>query len=407
MNTEKSSAVLTPRFCEWAAKHGTPIEVIFPKRGGVVRKRRFFVSEEAANTAISEWKHGTVSVGLGKRKVDEMLYCESMLPPGVGLRDCVHFYLEHHSGSNTTTILDVAKLYLTDLKRQQKAEDYQDEMKRTVESAVVALEGATIDDEKLKDTGKLFSTLNRAMLLRFIKSGETYWVRYARKRAVSVLISKAREMEAIKFNPLDGWVFEDAPKKTPHFLKNWEADAILNYANRHKPELVTPFALQLFAGIRTEELCRNVTDTKRPLWWSDLKFGQSITIPVEVSKTNDRRVIDYWPEALSNWIVNPGEGAVPVCSYAELDDAKSKLIKALNKERKRLELPKVDFKQNDFRRTYATNSVAVFGGEKTKDRLGHQEPSKVLKKHYDGLTEKAIAEAYYQSKPEPLIAKAA
>lgn len=384
MITQNTPEKLEPKHRPWAEIHGTPWEVTFPKNGAVPRKRTFYPTKDAALAAIADWEKGRTHLSLGKRKVDELLYCEAILPAGVSITDACRFYIEHNSGQNNVTIGDVASLYLVDLKRAKKAEDYQAEMKRTVESAV-------------EHFGKsmLFSALTKAKLLTYIKGGETYWVRYARKRAVSVLISKARDLEAIRLNPLDGYTFEDAPKSTPHFLKLEDTQAILDYTAQHKPELVTPFALQLFAGIRTEELSRNEVNGKRPLRWSDIKFGESITVPVEVSKTGDRRVVDYWPAALTNWLDKPAKADSQVCTVSELDDAKSKLIKALNKERVAQSLPEVDFRQNDFRRTYATHSVQLFGGEKTKDRLGHQESSKVLKKHYDGLSTKHQAEAHF------------
>jgi hypothetical protein len=379
-----------PEYKEWAAKSGTPYQVTFPKRGATPTKRRFFKTAEEAEAEIEKWmKDRKPEASLGKRVVDEVVYWRSILPAGVTIGDCCRFYLAHHSGASVT-VKETAELYLADLKAQKKAEKYREEQERMAGIVVAEL------------------GVGKPRLLKFIKADtDSYWNRYARKRIISCLISKARELGGLPGNPLDGWRFEDAPKGTPHFLQLWEVEAILNYTLRHKPDLVTSFALQFFAGIRTEELCRSEVNGKRPLRWSDITFGESINIPVEVSKTNDRRVIDYWPPALSNWITKPGEGEDRVCSYEGLDDAKSKLIKALNKERSEKELPLVDFRQNDFRRTYATNSVQMFGGEKTKERMGHEEDSKVLKKNYDGLTTKPKATAYYQSRPEPLISTAA
>lgn len=405
-----------PSYKEWAAKHGTPWVVQFPKKGATPAKRRFFPSaEDAVNEVVAWSKDRKPEAGLGKRIVEEVAYCLSILPPGVSLTDACRFYNANHSGSKVT-VCEVATTYLKHLKGSA---DYRAEMKRTVEHFALYFgseyfpqtkEQAAKKEPKVlnPETGMRFADLTKGRFIAYIKEPDSYWLRYGRKRAVSVLITQARDLEVVRMNPLDGWKFEDAPKSTPHFLRLWEVEAILNHALRHRPELVAPFALQFFAGIRTEELGRaeeraGKKIVKRPLWWSDLKIGESITIPVEVSKTNDRRVIDYWPPALTHWMKKAGEGDTPIATYAELDDAKSTLIRKMNEDREARGLPIVDFRQNDFRRTYATHSVPVFGGEKTKERMGHQEHSKVLKKNYDGLTDLPAGTAYFESKPEPLI----
>lgn len=378
MNALDRSKTPTPKFRAWAAKSGTPWEAVFPRRGPTKAKRRFFATQEEAQKEITAWLKGGTAQSLSKKLVDEVHYLKGILPPGTTLTDTVRFFLAHNSGLTATTVKAVADAYKLDLKRSASAK-YAEEQERMIDHTVAGLGPETI-----------FSSLSRAKLIAFIKEPDSYWNRYGRKRAVSCLISKARELEAIRLNPLEGWKFEDAPKATPHILTIEATQRILEHTLAGRPELVASFALQLFAGVRTEELCREEKDGRRPLKWEDVTFGSKIEVPVEVSKTEDRRVITFWPEALTHWLnaVQCDRKGV-ICPVAELDDAKSKLLDGL---------AGVDFKQNDFRRTYASNAYALHG-ILVQDWMGHTD-GRMLKKHYRDFVEKENAQKYFASKPQ-------
>src|SRR5688572_28831521 len=97
-----ATKTIEPKFRQWQQdnKSGTPWEVVFPRRAGLPPKRRFFPTKEAGLAEIAIWNRGSDYVALGKRKIDEVQFCESILPEGVSLRDCVRHYLEHHSGTS-------------------------------------------------------------------------------------------------------------------------------------------------------------------------------------------------------------------------------------------------------------------------------------------------------------------
>lgn len=309
--------------------------------------------------------------------IAEALYCESLLPKGVTLLDAAKFFVEQRGNALLSTVKDVAESY-RDTALKGASAKYREEQWRFVGDAVSHFGART-----------LFKALTKPQVIGYIRSGSTYWVRYSRKRAVSVLVTEALLLDVIEKNPLLGFRLEDAPKRTPHYLKHWEVDAILEFTAREAPRFLNAFALQLLMGIRTEELCRPVEIEngrlmKRPLWWSDISFGLSINMPAEVTKTGYRRTLDYWPPALTRWMRRPKRGDTPLCPVLGLEDAKTKLLRNLRRERKAAKLPPVDFRQNDFRRTYATFSIAAFGVEKTKARMGHEDSSKMLRRHYDG-----------------------
>lgn len=367
----------TPKFRQWASAHGTPWEVSFPRRGPLAAKRRFFPTEEEAHKAVAEWLRGSASVNLGKRVVDEVAYVRGLLPEGVTLTEAVRFFLQHHRTVAPATLRQIADAYLLDVSRSASPK-----YRETIGYAVAEFLSAFGEETPV-------SALTKAALIGYIKAPDSYWRRYDRKRCVSCLVSKARELDALVANPLDGWKFEDAPKATPHVLTNEAAQRILEHTLAERPELVPAFALQLFAGIRTEELSRPEGEGKRPLRWDDVVMGQRINVPVEVSKTDDRRVVAFWPAALTHWlnaVQHPTTG--PICPVDALEDAKSRLLSTLDG---------VDFRQNDFRRTYASNAYALHGAA-VQDWMGHTD-GRMLKRHYRDFVEPEKASAYFASKP--------
>lgn len=365
---------LVPKFRSWSGSW----EVYFPKRGSVPAQRRFYPSEESARSAIAEWRRGDTGTSLSKRQVDEVLYVTGLLPSGVTLTDAVRFFIEHNAGLARVTVGQCAEAYRLLLKRQA-SDKYAEEQGRVITEV-----------EKLLGAETVFSTIPKATLIETINAPETYWTRYGRKRAVSCLISKALELGGLKDNPLANWRFEKAPKKTPHVLSNEAVQSIMERVLAERPELVPCFALQLFAGIRTDELCRKDKKGKRALRWEDIDIGTRITVPIEVSKTGDKRVIDFWPAALTNWLnAVGGSRKGRICPVEKLDDAKSKLLS---------DMP--EFQQNDFRRTFASNAYALHGA-KTQDWMGHTD-GRMLKKHYRDFRTPEQAEAFFASKPATL-----
>jgi integrase len=341
-----------PKYREWAAGHGTPWEVAFPKTVSTPYQRKFYQTEELAKKAIQDWSNGRdPSASVGKRKLDALLTAEQLLPPGVTILDAVRFYLSRHGNLSTVTVADLGGAYLAKLAMDKAAAKYVEEQTRMVKVAE-----REFGPETLAATA-----LTKAKLVAFINADRnSYWNRYARRRIASVLISQAREQEVLKENPLEGWELKKPAGKRPAYLEVWEVKAIMDYVWQHRPDLVASFALQLWSGIRTEELCRVVTAEKRPLAWSDIDFGRKICVEAEVSKMSTRAVIDFWPHALTHWLAPVRKSQGPVCPVLEFDDVKSKLIKAMNRERKELNQPKVNFRQNCFRHSFASYTCAFW-----------------------------------------------
>lgn len=353
MSASKTDTGLpVPKRREWAAKHGTPWEVAFPKTATSDYQRKFYATEEEAKKAISDWSSGRdPSEAVGKRRLDSLLSAERLLPAGVTILDAVRFYLSKNGNQSTVTIATLCDSYLSKIELEKAADKYVEEQKRMV----------AIAKKELGEKSLAVSTLTKARLVSFIMSDKaSYWNRYARRRIASVLVSQAREMEVFKENPLEGWELKKPKSKRPSYLQVWEVKAIMDFVWENRRDLVPAFALQLWAGIRTEELCRVVTDDKRPLDWADLDFGRKIKVEAEVSKMGTRGVIDFWPEALTHWLAPFKKPKGVICPVLEFDDVKSKLMKALNKRRKDLNQPAVKFRQNCFRHSYASYTCSFW-----------------------------------------------
>lgn len=207
-----------PVFKEWAEKHGTPWLVSFPKTGTAPAKRRFFRDAETATEEVVKWSKGRKPEAvLGKRVVDEVNYARELLPPGVSLIECVRFYLAHNPTNSKVSLKTVVDALRLDLKRKSKS--------------YCASVGYTLDHiEKGLGTDTLMVHLTKGTLLKFIREPEGYWDRFNRKRAVSLLMTKAVEMEAIPNNPLQGVkrIIEKEPKKEVHALSVRDAQIILD-----------------------------------------------------------------------------------------------------------------------------------------------------------------------------------
>lgn len=380
--------------------------VYFPQRGMLQAKRRYFATPEAATDEVLKWsKDRKPDAVLGKRAVDDVLWAQSLLPPGITIRDAIRFYVEHHSAATSAsklTLKEVTDIIEADLLRMKKSKSYR---------ANINGSAARINKALGKDTQ--VSMLTKATLIRFIRDGAEYWDRFGRKRIASLVCSKAVELEIFKHSPLLGWKFETQPKKSVHFLSNEDAQVILDYFFDSYPDYLPAVALQLFAGIRTEELAREDEggrNGKRALRWEDLVWGTRISIANEVSKTGEGRIIEFWPEALTNFLTPFRKTTGRILAMPKSVEAakfnfgsdKSHILEDLNSARVKEGLAPVDFRQNDFRHTFATNLAATQGIVVTQTCLGHSN-HQMIKRYKNGLRMKEPSVAFFAMKPTRII----
>jgi integrase len=388
-----------PEFKEWAVKHGTPWVVNFPARTGVPGKRRFFADPAVAVDEILKWsKDRKPDAVLGKRIVDDVLWAQSMLPPGITLRDAVRYFIEHNAAmtaASKMTLKEICEIVLADLTRVKSSKSY---------LQTIRLSSATMRKELGDDTQ--VSLLTKATLIRFIRNGEEYWDRFGRKRIASIVCSKALELEIFKHSPLEGFSLEKAPQKDIHALTNSDTQVIVDYFYENYPDYLPAVALQLFAGIRTEELAREDTATKQALRWEDVRFGEFIDVKVKTSKTGHARRIAFWPEALTNLLAPFRKASGRILDIPKSVEAakfnfgsdKGHIIEDMNAERVKNDLAPVDFQKNDFRHTFASNCALVQSVHVTQDCLGHTN-HRTITRYRNTERTKEEAEAYFKMRP--------
>jgi integrase len=231
-------------------------------------------------------KQGDLSLGKGQltvREVDDYLYCRKLLQ-GVPLIQAVRFFNEHNSAAllnRSKTVAEMVELFKARLRGRPK---YVQEGKRNL-NILVRYCGTKMIGEVSPHTIESFlatiaSEWSRDALLK--------WTRTFFKWCLSPLV-KARAD-----NPCDAFGLLN-PRGTKVFLSLADTEHLLKICREETPTILHAVGLQLFAGIRTEEIIR--------MEWRSIRKG-SIRIEPEVGKMGQvkgksvARIIDWWPAAL-------------------------------------------------------------------------------------------------------------
>lgn len=227
-------------------------------------------------------------------------------------------------------------------------------------------------------------------------AGAAAALRYRCARAFWIWAAKKKWCDATTFSAVE------APRVSKEaeisVLSVEEARALLTAAKEHFPAAVAGFALQLFAGIRVEELARleaaNVSE-------DGIELGAAIT------KKGRRRHITLHP-TLAEWIKkHPFE---PVPNWPRVSAAVRRLA-GWDVAADLLETPpdatRGAWPQNALRHSHA--SYAVASGVKLETLLfefGHVGSPALLRAHYVGRASKKQALEYFAIMPEGVEAPA-
>lgn len=216
-----------------------------------------------------------------------------------------------------------------------------------------------------------------------------------------------------KWSAKKGWcngeVFEkvDAPKAKKgsniSVLDPTEAEALIRTAETHFPQAVASFALQLFAGIRSEEINRLTEKDVSP---------EGIELGEDATKTGSRRHITP-SETLAAWL---RKYPFKPCSNWNKVNAACRYLAGWKvvPDATTLEAHPLDegfqdrptWPQNVLRHSHATYSVAY--GLPLQDLLfefGHTASPTILRRHYVGRADKKQAIAYFAISPKGTKAK--
>ena len=273
---------------------------------------------------------------LSKREADEYIYCRELLK-GVPLLRAVRFFNEHNSARLTNSTRTVEEL-VTEFKNQLRGRPkYLQEAKRNV--------GLLSDFCGKMLIGEPSVTTIGAFLAQF-KSPWSYdqALKFTKAFFKWTVSPKVR---ARADNPCAPFSFKK-PAGSKIYLSIEDATHVLKVCRREFSQLLPAVALQMFAGIRTEEVIR--------LEWRSVRRG-TIRIEPEVGKMGQvkgkqvPRIIDWWPFALD------------VCMPATLP-TNGKVVRWYDRMKGRLlgrcRETKADFRwgQNAFRHSYGTYGLA-------------------------------------------------
>lgn len=343
------------------AHTGAPWMVRFPTG------RRYFADQVTAQNAIDQYLAGDDPVST--RDLDDLRLARRMLN-GASLIEAIRYYVEHAGTASERLVTELIDEWV-----DEETSDWRPKYLETIKT-MVKLAKAELADVKLCD-------LNREAVRRMVfdsSSSNVRWDTFVRFRS---FLGWCKRNAFIKELPLPT-VKKPKPSGRIHFTKPDDVARLLRFAIEKHPSAVVPMAFQLFTGIRTAELMR--------LDWNAVHIDQQlIYLTSDVTKTNTIRVIDWWPENLTNWMMlAKRKGKVAPAGYL-----KTKV--RINAEARALG---IDVRQNDLRHNYATYGVAFFqSAGRIALQMGHRKAD-TLFTHYRSFVTKPEAEVYFASTPE-------
>ncbi len=336
---------------------------------------RWFWSQEDADKAAADLKKnvGKLRARLTARDVDEVLHCRELLK-GIPLLRAVRFYLDVHRGQLGAAQADCAVLidrFTNELRGRPK---YLAEAKRNLEllaESIGKLKPAAVDVNRVDDFLAQFnSDWSHDAALKFARAFFK-WLCSPRVRVR-------------RDNPTDTFEFK-RPSGTKVYLSLPDVEHVMKTCQSHFPEIIGAVALQLFAGVRTEEIIRAT--------WSMVRRGM-IRLEPEVAKMGQvkgkkvPRIIDFWPTALDAWMPKPLPSNGPLIPDIERKknakglhhryrDLKSSLIA-------KCQQTKPDFRwgQNAFRHSYGTYGYAFWQSSDKIAKLMGERDVDTVHNHY-------------------------
>jgi integrase len=353
---------------------GKQMQEYFPSRAAAEARR---LELEADIT-----RAGIASINLSAAERRELASFKTQLSAfGKGVGDAVAFYLEHlnakHREASVTVqtavdqLLDVkeaaglSKLYIGDLKA--KLRRFTAKFGRRACSSI-----------ETGDVRKWLKTLRLAPV-----SLNDY------RRVLCVLFNFAHGEGFCRGNPVAKVEAQKEVRDAPGIVRAADLPAVLRFIRVRRPALLAPVVIQLFAGVRTAEVCR--------LQWQDVRLEDGrIEVNARSAKNAVRRPV-HLPANLIEWLVSVRKASGPV--------APRRYITALDVVKAELRKQGIDVPRNAFRHSFGTYFFAKNGStHETADVMGNS--PKVVKAHYRAVVSKRDAQTWFSVTPATLDAVA-
>ncbi len=191
--------------------------------------------------------------------------------------------------------------------------------------------------------------------------------------------------------PTEGWKITgtEGDRNAPRFYPVATVAALLERAG---PALRPALALQLFAGLRPEEVAPGDAGKGRISWEDINPAERMVRVPADVAKTRVVRVLEGLPEALWAWLpANPESGKKDGPIWLGTYDWYQTQARAALAE---------PWIRDGLRHTFATYAVALIGDVgRVSEWLGHEGSTALIHRHYKAAARKADAVAFFGLRP--------
>lgn len=350
------------------------------------RERHFFRTRELALAAAAKLKNENAEFGTQARAIPPSLAeaavtSANLLEPwDATLVEAVRFYVAHReraaASSQVDTAVDLWMESCADLRGKTVLGYRQSAVRLKAAFGAAPLSGITA--QELQAALAPEGTLSSVAIGR-IRAGKTFW-RWASRRGWCQA-EVADRMEPPK----------RADSGEIEFLTVEEVRALLRAAMNHFPQAVGSYVLQLFAGIRAEEITRldesNVT-------------ADGIEMTAETTKKGRRRHINPSP-TLKAWLA--AFPFAPCPNWARVDRAVRRLagweVEAVLLKNQP-DPHRGRWPQNALRHSFA--SYAIAAGVPLESMLfefGHVGTPALLRQHYAGRASKKTALEFFAIRP--------
>lgn len=244
--------------------------------------------------------------------------------------------------------------------------------------------------DKFEDA--ILAKVSKGQIMDFLQGFESLGNRSAVFRAVRRLYSWSSEQEPplIPDNPTKTIKVKDPRKRSKNFLTIEQATNILRNI---EPHLQNAAAIQLFAGVRPEEVRG---PGKPPMTGALINFKEKIIrVPEEISKTEKTRILENLPDVIWDWLtpIPPDKPISPIKSVAlmrRMQIAGGFLAYSKGRLHRLNEWP-----YDGTRHTFATYDVAAYQHPgRTSLIIGHEGGLSLLHRTYRGLVTQAEGLTY-------------
>lgn len=379
----------TPRFCPLRTPRGWCVNTPATLTASGRRERQYFKTRDAAKIAAQELREKFMELGANATAIkpslaEDATKAAAVLEPwGVSLLDAARTYVftkEREAESCPVNEATAAFLVSCEGLRQRTYDAYRQVCTRL--------------DSALGD--RLLASLNADDVVAAAdlgRSGAAAANRYRCARAFWRWAGKKGWCDIETFGSIETPRTSGDTEIT--VLEVAEAEALLDVAEKHFPQAVASYALQLFAGLRVEEVAR--IEARHV-------SADGIDLPARVTKKNRRRHITPSP-TMQAWLERyPFE---PCPNWRNVHNACRRLagwdVAAGLLKRRAPNLPPAkrgSWPQNVLRHSFA--SYAIAAGATLEEMLftfGHSGGPALLRSNYVGRVTKKAALEYFALRP--------